>query len=211
MKTNQLIDILAREAGPAPRAVVFRRLVLAGLFGLLSSSLLALLMIGPLPTEILYGAPTWLKLTYALAVVLSAGLLTGRLAKPLARVRIPRALLIGSIGAMLLIGLLALILTPTDARLAAILGKTWLQCPWALMGFSLPALAGILWALRGLAPIQAEQTGWAAGLPAGALGAMGYALACPESSSTFVAIWYTIGILMTGAIGRFLGPLVLRW
>lgn len=211
MKTNQLIDILAREAGPAPRAVVFRRLVFAGLFGLLSSSLLALLMIGPLPTETLYGAPTWLKLTYALAVVLSAGLLTGRLAKPLARVRILRALLIGSIGAMLLIGLLALILTPTDARLAAILGKTWLHCPWALMGFSLPALAGILWALRGLAPIQAEQTGWAAGLLAGALGAMGYALACPESSSTFVAIWYTIGILMTGAIGRFLGPLVLRW
>jgi hypothetical protein len=40
---------------------------------------------------------------------------------------------------------------------------------------------------------------------------MGYALACPEVSLTFVAIWYSLGIALAGVLGAFLGPRVLRW
>lgn len=211
MNTVQLMDMLARNAGAAPRAVVARRLVPVMLLGLLCSSALAWWLMGPLPAEELRAPATWIKLAYAAALAVAAGLLTSRLARPLARVSAPRWLVLGAMGAMLLVGAVALGLTPAEDRLGAVLGQTWLLCPWTLMAFSLPALAGILWAVRGLAPTKPRQAGWASGLLAGALGAMGYALACPESSSAFVAIWYTLGIVMTACIGRWIGPRVLRW
>lgn len=211
MKTEQLMDMLARDAGPAPRAVVARRLAPVVLLGVLSSSLLALWLLGPLPAERFLEPAPWIKLVYAAALGVGAGLLTSRLARPVARLFGPRILVITAIVAMLLMGAGALWLTPEDDRLTAVLGETWLTCPWTLMGFSLPALAGVLWAVRGLAPTKPAQAGFAGGLLAGTLGAMGYALACPESSSAFVAIWYTLGIVLTGLIGRALGPVVLRW
>ncbi|MFY8018220.1 MAG: NrsF family protein, partial [Inhella sp.] len=42
-------------------------------------------------------------------------------------------------------------------------------------------------------------------------GAGAYALACTELAVSFVAAWYTVGMLMTGALGALLGPRVLRW
>jgi hypothetical protein len=53
--------------------------------------------------------------------------------------------------------------------------------------------------------------GFSGGLLAGAIGAAGYSLACPESSAAFVAIWYTLGILLTGVVGAAIGDRVLRW
>lgn len=211
MNTEQLMDMLARDAGPAPRAVVARRLAPAILMGMLCSALMALWIIGPLPTASFQTPAPWIKLAYAAALAVGAGLLTSRLARPIAELFTPRLLVWLAVGGMALVGTAALGLTPASARLEAVFGHTWLTCPWTLMGLSLPALAGILWAVRGLAPTSPSQAGWASGLLAGALGAMGYALACPESSPTFVAIWYTAGMVMTAFIGRLLGPVMLRW
>lgn len=211
MNTDQLMDMLARNAGAAPRAVVARRLAPAVLLGMLCSGVLAWWLMGLLPAEELRAPATWVKLGYAAALAVAGALLTSRLARPLARLSLPRWLVRGAMGTMLLVGAVALALTPAENRLGAVLGQTWLLCPWTLMAFSMPALTGILWAVRGLAPTNPLQAGWACGLLAGALGAMGYALACPESSSAFVAIWYTLGIVMTAGIGRWIGPRVLRW
>lgn len=211
MKTEQLMDMLARNAGPAPRAVVARRLIPIVVMGILCSGLLALMIIGPLPVENFQTPAPWIKLAYASLLAVGAGLLAGRLSRPVAELLLPRLLVWLAVSVMLLVGAVALSLTPAEKRIDAILGHTWLMCPWTLMAFSLPALAGIFWALRGLAPTQLPQAGWASGLLAGALGAMGYALACPEPSSTFVAIWYTLGLAITALIGRLLGPVLLRW
>lgn len=211
MNTEQLLDLLARNAGPAPRAPVARRLAPMVLLGVACSSLLALWLVGPQPTADFQTPAPWIKLAYAAALAVGAGLLTGRLARPVHRLLPPRLLVWLTIGGMALVGAAALGLTPPDERLQAVLGHTWLQCPWTLMGLSLPALAGILWAVRGLAPTRPRQAGWACGLLAGALGAAGYALACPESSTPFIALWYTLGMLMTAEVGRRLGPLMLRW
>ncbi|MBM4180234.1 MAG: DUF1109 domain-containing protein [Betaproteobacteria bacterium] len=211
MHTEQLIDMLARDAGPAPRAVVARRLLPVMLMGVLCSVVLALWLIGPLPAESFQTPAPWVKLAYAAALAVGAGLLTSRLARPVAELFTPRLLVGLAVGAMALIGAATLFLTPAQERVDAVFGQTWLTCPWTLLGFSLPALAGILWAMRGLAPTRPRQAGWAGGLLAGALGAMGYALSCPESSPTFVAIWHTAGMAMTAYIGRLLGPIVLRW
>jgi len=211
MDTNQLISVLSRGAGPAPTFAVSRRLILVSVAGFLASVLLSAILIGLLPAGSFLLPVTWVKLGYALALAIAAGLLTAALAKPVSRLGRPSKLLLAVVGAMLLIGLVSFALVPGTEKSAAVFGQTWRSCSWTLMAFSLPALLGIILALRALAPTRLKQAGWASGFLAGGLGALGYALACPESSATFVAIWYTLGIFLTGLIGRLIAPRALRW
>jgi hypothetical protein len=211
MKTDDLIEMLARNAGPAPRVPIAWRLMPVMVLGFMTSSLLALLVIGPLPLAVFQTSAPWIKLFYALLLTSAAYVLTARLARPIARLQAAHAAVLSVIAAMVLFGAVALGLTPRGERWETVLGETWLMCPFLLMGFSLPSLAGILWAVKGLAPTQPKRAGGACGLLAGAIGAAGYSLACPESSVTFVAIWYTIGIGFTALLGRALGHQWLRW
>lgn len=211
MKTDVLIDLLARSAGPAPRAVVARRLLPAIVLGLITSAALALAMLGPLPAAMFHTAAPWIKLAYALSLAVAACMLTARLSRPVSHTLGPRRSALSIMLAMVGLGAVSLLGQPDGGWLAELLGRSWQSCSWLLMGVSLPALAGILWAVRGLAPTRLPQVGFASGLLAGAIGASGYALACPESSTSFIALWYTLGMLMTGLVGRTLGPWVLRW
>lgn len=211
MKTEALIEMLARGAGPAPRAVAARRLVPAAGLGLVASALLAIALIGPIPTSLYATTVPWMKLAYAGALAASAGWLTARLARPIGRLAVPRVVVLCVLGAMGLLGVAALMATPSGDRLSTLLGHSWLTCPRNVFAFSLPALAGALWAVRGLAPTRLRAAGFTAGLFAGSVGALGYALSCPEISAAFVAVWYTLGIGLTGLLGALLGPRVLRW
>lgn len=211
MQTDLLIEMLARGAGPAPHAVVARRLVPAMLMGLTGSSVLALWVIGPLPWVVFQTPAPWIKLAYAGSLAIAAAVLTARLARPVARVDTPLRVVAAVIVAMAVVGAMVLANTAPETRLSVVLGQTWLVCPWLLMVLSLPALAGVFWAVKGLAPTQPKKAGFACGLLAGTMGAAGYALACPEASATFVAIWYTVGMLLTALLGRALGSRLLRW
>ncbi|MNT08907.1 hypothetical protein D3C72_1436650 [compost metagenome] len=156
-------------------------------------------------------AAPWIKLIYASALAIAAGWLTARLARPLPRIAAPCLALLLVVCAMAFLGLNSVLATPHGERVAAVLGKTWFECPIMVLGFSLPALAGTLWAVRGLAPTRLRGAGFAAGLLAGCVGAFGYALACPEGSAVFVAVWYSIGICLTALLGAMLGRRVLWW
>lgn len=211
MRTDALIDMLAQGAGPAPHAVAARRLVPAVCLGLFMSSVLALLMIGPLPSAMFATPAPWIKLAYSLTLAVAATVLTARLSRPVARLAAPRTAVAAVLVTMGLVGAASLWATPAGERAAAVLGLTWFLCPWMVMAVALPALAAMLWAVRGLAPTHLRGAGFAAGLLAGAVGATGYSLACPETSAAFVAVWYTAGIGLTALVGTALGPRVLRW
>lgn len=211
MKTDELIELLARGAGPAPRALALRRLAPVSAAGVAASSLLALALYGPIPASLYATAAPWIKLGYAAALAAAAAWLTARLARPVARLRLPQQAVAAVVLAMLAIGLAALVATPPADRGAALLGHSWSTCPGNVLALSLPALLGTLWALRGMAPTRPRAAGFAAGLFAGALGAFGYALSCPEVSPTFVALWYSLGIGLVAAAGATLGPHLLRW
>jgi hypothetical protein len=148
---------------------------------------------------------------YGGSLALAAGWLTARLSRPVARTHWPVRAVLAVFATMLALGALTLVTSAPDQRMAALFGETWLSCPTNVVALSLPALAGALWALRGLAPTQLRAAGFNAGLLAGALGAMGYSLVCPEVSATFVAVWYSLGVLLTGLLGAVLGPRLLRW
>lgn len=211
MKTDDLIELLARGAGPAPRAVAARRLTHAAAWGLAASALLAIGLFGPIPAE-LYGSPApWIKFAYAAALAGAAGWLTARLARPAARLVVPRRAVVAVFAAMAALGIAALVGTEPGDRAQALLGYSWSTCPWIVFAVSLPGLGGALWAVRGLAPTRPVAAGFAAGLFAGALGALGYSLSCPEASAAFVAVWYSLGIGLSAVAGALLGPWVLRW
>lgn len=211
MKTDALIDLLARDAGPAPRAVAARRLAPAALAGLLVSAVLAAVLIGPVPREMFATPAPWVKLGYAGSLALAAGWLAARLSRPVARLAMPARATTAVVLAMAALGLLAWWTTPLADRTQGLLGHSWTTCPWNVLALSLPALAGALWAVRGLAPTRPRAAGAAAGLLAGAVGAFGYAFACLEPAVSFVAAWYTLGIGLTALLGAALGPRVLRW
>jgi hypothetical protein len=211
MKTEQLITLLATNAGPAPRHAVARRLLPAALLGLLASAALALAVFGLIPPALFHTAVPWTKLAYAGALALGAAWLAAQLARPAAPTRAARRATAAVVAAMALLGAASLGWEASGTRLQAWLGHSWFSCPLSLMALSLPALAATLWALRGLAPTQLRQAGFAAGLLAGAVGAGGYALSCPEASPAFVATWYSLGIGLCGGLGALLGPRVLRW
>jgi hypothetical protein len=76
---------------------------------------------------------------------------------------------------------------------------------------SAPVFAGVLWAMKGLAPTRLRLAGVAAGLLSGAVGALVYSLHCPELAAPFLGFWYLLGTLIPTAVGALLGPRLLRW
>jgi hypothetical protein len=53
--------------------------------------------------------------------------------------------------------------------------------------------------------------GAAAGLLAGGLGAVLYAIHCPDDSPLFVALWYVPAVALVVLAGAAAGSRVLRW
>jgi hypothetical protein len=49
------------------------------------------------------------------------------------------------------------------------------------------------------------------GLVAGGVALMAYALHCDEAAPAFIAIWYSLGVLLATALGAVIGPQFLRW
>lgn len=211
MKTADLIDALATGAGAAPRAVAARRLAPAMAAGLLLSSALAIMALGLAPAASQLSLALWIKLGYMGTLGLAAAWLTARLSRPAARSGAAWAAIGVVVAIMALVGIGSALSVAPGERAAYALGRTWALCPWAVLVLSLPALAAALWAVRGLAPTRPRVAGGAAGLVAGSVGALGYAFACFEESTAFIALWYTLGIVLTGALGAALGPRMLRW
>jgi hypothetical protein len=211
MKTEQWIDVLARDVGPAPTAWPARRLSLAAFAGWVISATMAVGMVGMIPTSTFATPAPWIKLLYCGLLALGAGSLAARMGRPGASIQHVRAAVAAVPVGMLLIGAIGLWQTPAGMRAQALLGQSWWMCPWGVLALSLPGLVAAIWAVKALAPTRPARTGFVAGLFAGAVGACGYSLACPESSSAFVAVWYTLGILLTGLVGAVAGNRWFRW
>jgi len=211
MKTVDLIDLLSSEAGPAPKVSMARRLLPAGLLGGLIAAILVLAMLGLIPQSMFAEPGPWIKIAYASALTFAAAWLVARLGKPGASGRQAFLAVMGVVGVMAIAGVISYLGTPESERAAALMGHSWLVCPWAILSLSLPVLIGSFWAMRGLAPTNLAFAGAACGVFSGAVAALAYALACTEPAAPFIAVWYTLGIALSGAFGAFLGPKFLRW
>jgi hypothetical protein len=211
MKTERLIRLLATGAGSEPRAVVARRLAPVLAAALSASALASIVALGLVPAAMWSGAAPWIKLGYTTGLGVSCAWLVARLAQPAASIGVAAYALMAVVVAMLLVGAVELALVPGAERYSYLVGQSAARCPWAILALSIPALAGVMWALRGLAPTRLRLAGLGAGLLAGTIGAAGYALSCTEDSAAFVAVWYSLGIALCGLLGAALGGRILRW
>jgi hypothetical protein len=102
-------------------------------------------------------------------------------------------------------------LARAEDMMPLIMGSSILRALTYIPVLSLPVLLGALLALRRLAPRSPTIAGFAAGIMAGGTGAWVYTFACDETGMMFLALWYTLGIVIVGALGAVLGRFLLHW
>lgn len=211
MKTDDLIQMLATQAGPVQKGLFARSVLPAALLALGFSAFVAWMVLGWVPTEMLAMAGMQLKLAYVCILALSSGLLLFRLGKPGLSFQAHQLVVFALPVVMLAYGAVGYMVTPEDQKANALWGHSYLTCPWTIASLSVPGLLASFWAVSKMAPTSIRLTGAACGLFAGALGATGYALSCSEVAAPFVALWYTLGIGLVTVLGALLAPRLIRW
>lgn len=213
MRTDDLIEMLAQGAVPVSTHTIEQRLTTAALAGLTGALGLMLALFGWREdlVQALALPMFWGKLLLVAALGWASVAVLRRLARPGLGLAHSVALL--ALPPLVLWVLAVVVLAQADSsqRLPLVLGSTWRSCPFNIALLSLPALMAVLWALRGAAPTRLGWAGAGAGLLAGALATLVYALHCPEMDAPFLAVWYLAGIAIPTALGAMLGPRVLRW
>lgn len=213
MKTVELITLLARDATPVKRGMLPARLILFALLGALAAFLILVPWLGIRPdlAEAVTGATFWMKAVYTFGLGVAGFALVERLSRPGAK-GIVGWILAGFFAVVIIaIAVSQLMSTSPEQMRDALMGTTWDRCPWRILVLSVPGLAVILWTMRSFAPTRLALAGAAAGLLAGGIAATVYGLHCAETAAPFVALWYSLGVILSTMIGAIIGPRVLRW
>jgi hypothetical protein len=211
--TTQLIERLGTGLAPSPPHVLDRRLAAALGIGLAAALLLLSASIGLRPDLAAASGEwmLWVKLGYAAALIVGGYLLCVQAARPVARPRWRVAAILLPVALAATAALLRMAALPAQERGTELLGDTAAICPWLIGLLSLPCLLALCLVMRRAAPTRLRWAGFCAGLLAGAISMLVYALHCPEQGLAFVASWYTMGMCMPAALGAALGPRFLRW
>jgi hypothetical protein len=213
MKTDDLIALLARDASPVKRGALPMRVGLLALLGAAGAFAILVPWIGMRPDlhEAMMGSTFWMKAVYTFGLSVAGFALVERLSRPGAKGRIGWAIIALWIALALVFASRQLVTEAPDQMHAALMGSSWDKCPWRILVLSLPGLAALLWTMRRFAPTRPMLAGGAAGLLAGGLAATIYGLHCQETAAPFVAIWYSLGVLLSTLAGALIGSRFLRW
>lgn len=213
MKTDELIELLARDAAPVKSGALTRRLLILALVGAVAALVLLVPLIGFRPDlPAAFADPTfWMKALYTFGLASAGFLLAERLSRPGVSSRLGWVLGAICAAAISALAIAQLVTTPPADISYAVMGDSWDSCPWLIFGLALPGLAAILWVMRSFAPTRGALAGAAAGLLAGGVSATVYGLHCNEDSASFVALWYSLGVLLSVAAGAGIGSRLLRW
>lgn len=214
MKTDELVTLLAKDAGPVDPDAAARRFTAALGWGMFGTSLVMVITMGVRPdlVDVISLPMFWMKLGFPSSVAIAMYYAATRLARPGARLgRAPGAALAAALAAVGLLALVALRDAAPGDRSYLIFGDTWLSCLGSIPLLSIPVFIATLWAMKGLAPTRLSLAGGAAGLLAGAVSAAVYSLHCPEMEAPFIAVWYVLGMLIPAIAGVVIGPRLLRW
>jgi hypothetical protein len=211
--TDDLIARLSTDLKPVRRMAMARLLIGATVLSTIVAIVAMNMWLGMRPDmdSAMATMNFWTKFTYTLSVALLGGVATLALARPDGRTRWPWMVALGLLALLVIGAFNQLARAEPDDMMPLIVGGTSLICPWRIVVLGLPILLGAILALRRLAPRNPTLAGFAAGIMAGGAGAWVYSFACAETGMMFLALWYTLGILIVGVIGAVLGRLLLRW
>ena len=211
--TDELIARLSADLKPVRRMAMARLLVGATLLSGIVAVIAMNMWLGMRPDmDAAMGTMNfWTKFSYTLAVAVLGGVATLALARPGGRIRWPWYAALGLLALLVILAFIQLARAEPDDMMPLIIGGTSLVCPWRIVVLGLPVLLGAILVLRRFAPSNPTLAGFAAGIMAGGTGAWVYSFACAETGMMFLALWYTLGIVVVGAIGAVLGRFLLRW
>ncbi|MBZ9655284.1 NrsF family protein [Phyllobacterium lublinensis] len=213
MTTNDLIARLSAELKPVSRFAVIRRVLMGLGLSLIASAVLMWMWLG-MRADLADAAttmPFWSKFFYTLILAAAATWAVKRIAHPLGSIGVSLGVIAATIVVMIILALVQMAMSPPEEYMAMLKGRSVAVCTFNIVMLSLPLLVGGLWVLRGLAPTRLAVAGAAAGLAAGAIAAFVYSFHCSESAMPFIAVWYTLGVLVPGLIGAITGRYILRW
>lgn len=211
--TDQLIARLGSGLRPSPPHVLDKRLGTAMAMGAAAALVLMMLSLGFREdfSTVLAEPMLWTKVAYASLLVAGGYVLCLQAARPAARPGWRIAAMLLPVALAIAAALLRISSVSADARRAEWLGETAAICPWLIAMLSLPCMMALCFVMRRAAPTRLRWAGFCAGLLAGAISMLVYALHCPEQGMAFIATWYTLGMCLPAAIGAALGPRLLRW
>jgi hypothetical protein len=211
VKTDDLINALARSVEPAHAAPWKLRLLLTVLVGLGVACALVALGLGVRADIGVARMPVMMKALFSAVVAASILPVALRLMQP----GRPLGWRVGAVALVVAVcGLATVIALMGEAPGDRI--RMWMggDAPWCVIFIPIlaaPTAAGLLWLMRACAPTRLALTGAAIGGFAGGVGAIAYAMYCPADSIAFVTTWYALGIALSAAIGAIIGARVLRW
>jgi hypothetical protein len=152
-----------------------------------------------------------LKLAFTVGIVGVASIYLTRLARPGGERRTSSISAAMPFAAIVLLAAISLGLAPSSHWNKMVMGDEWLECLLSIPIIAIVPFAVIIAAVRRAAPTNLVRTGAVAGLIAGGVSAMAYALHCTDDSLPFVAVWYGGTIVLCTLAGAALGPRLLRW
>lgn len=211
MKTDDLITMLAKNAEPAERLRLKRRLAITLLVGLVVAGVLVAIGLGVRPDIGAARMPIMMKSMFAAAAAIIVLPLVIQLARP-------GRPLGWRIGAVVLFAALCCVATVIalmgempENRMNAWMGGAVPWCVVLIPILAAPTAVLLTWLMRAFAPTRLTLAGAAIGAVSGGIGAMAYAMYCPTDSVAFVTTWYTLAIAVCAALGAVVGSKFLRW
>jgi hypothetical protein len=213
MRTDDLVTMLANGAGAVQPNQTERRFATAIAWGALGAALLMVTLLGlraDLAAAFLLPM-FWVKVAFAASLAAVSLFAALRLSRPGMPLTWAPGVVAAPVLAMWLLAAIVLARADTAQRALLFFGNSWDECPFLIALLSVPAFVAAMWAMKGLAPTRLRLAGAAAGLLAGAVGALVYCLHCTEMTAPFIGFWYLLGMLIPSAAGALLGPRLLRW
>jgi hypothetical protein len=200
MKTDDLVEALSARIDPVDFGAVGRRIALAVVAG--SVVAVAAILVG-------FGLRTGLSTveawTFLLLKIAFAATVAGTAAIYLSMLVVLPFLVI------MALALISLGSAPVSHWDRMVAGDAWLECLVSIPIIAIVPFALTMWAVRQAAPTDLRRAGAFAGLVAGGISALAYALHCTDDSLPFVALWYGGTIVACTLAGAALGPRLLRW
>jgi hypothetical protein len=213
MKTDDLVALLSTNPEPVDRSSVVRTLCVALAAGTIVALGIMLVGLGVRSDLMTARALIFLgvKLAFAVGIVALALVYLTRLARPGGERRTPSFLVAIPFLVIVFLAAISFGFAPSSHWNKMIVGDEWLECLLSIPIIAIVPFAIAIWAVRRAAPTNLARTGAFAGLIAGGVSAMAYALHCTDDSLPFVAVWYGGTIVLCTLAGAALGPRLLRW
>lgn len=213
MKTDELVALLSTNLEPVDRSSIVRTLLLALMAGSVLALGITIVGLGIRPDVMRSGALSFVatKVAFAIGISSLASVYLAKLSRPGGE-RKPRSYLIAM--PFLVIVTLAAIslgLAPSSHWSTMVVGDEWLECLVSIPIIAIVPFIVAIWAVRQAAPTNLARTGAFAGLVAGGVSAMAYALHCTDDSLPFMAVWYSGTVVLCTLAGAAMGPRLLRW